>query len=78
MLVVAPETPGVFTNRTSLLLADGEFGASSAADDLTVIPAPTVDGAYGPGMFTRGPDTCVPAFFGQSFTGTATITGGGT
>ena len=78
VLVVAPETPGVFTNRTSLLLADGEFGASSAADDLTVIPAPTVDGAYGPGMFTRGPDTCVPAFFGQSFTGTATITGGGT
>lgn len=72
-----PDTAGTFTNRTSDLTAGGQFGAPPAADDLLATPA-TVDGVYGPGTFTRGPDTCDPPFFGDSFTGTVTLSGGGT
>lgn len=79
--LAVPETIGTFTNRTTDLRAGEIFDAAPpATDDLTVLlPGPTVvDGTYGPGTFTRGPDTCTPPFFLPSFIATATVSGGGT
>ncbi|MGE0451458.1 MAG: hypothetical protein AB7Q29_17935 [Vicinamibacterales bacterium] len=40
----------------------------------TQVPnAPSLDGVWGPGTFTGGPDSCSPPFFGPAYTGTVTI-----
>jgi hypothetical protein len=38
----------------------------------------SVDGAYGPGTFVRGVDTCVPTNFPTTYNGSIAISGNGT
>jgi hypothetical protein len=60
-------------------------GTDTPTPDPTEGPtlAPTIepivfDGVYGPGIFTRGTDSCSPPFFGAAFNGTLTVINNGT